>query len=699
MKGGPFFKKIIYSSWFLATTPAIIIMLFLPHLNPRYRLLIEPKGSLEGQSAYDDLNCDSISEFIMSGKGIPYYHLIIFGEDNRVYDQWNLQDNLNPDLSMFFTGNYDHDRFREIYVFTHKEDSLFLNINEFFEPAGTKMERIFISKIGYIKGELTSNADPAGFFDENGDGNDELYFTVNTGFGLEPRRLYSFDIENKKLKTGPFIGIMCLHPGMTDTDNDGKPEIFGKMSASGNQKTLVPYSDWSTWLMVFDEKLEFEFQPVEFPGFAGVLETEAFRGEGVNGYVLSHWVSGTDTTLPKSGISIYSIDGRFIRSHNYKDLGLTEYPYLFVTKHGNTDRIFVVSNKIIAFNENLDLLWSKEVPFKSAYYPYQADVNSDGNDEFLLYSEEEEGLEVFSSDFHKLAKVKFKAPDYRAEFSKYIPKGYPPKLFMYSGRKGYFLTLLKNNYYFLSFFAYPGIYLAFFVLIVLTKKITTYQVIQKESLKQRLITLQLQGIKSQLDPHFTFNTLNSVASLIYLEDREAAYDYMNKFTMLLRGMLNDAERIYRTLGEELEFVTTYLDLEKLRLGGKLNFDIKIGDGVNKLEKVPKLVLQTFAENAVKHGIMPSESGGLIRISVIKEKDYLKLTIEDNGIGRRQSAGNNNSTGKGLKLTNEFYEILNHINKKPIRHLITDLYNSSHEPSGTRVEVWVPADEFVNYVRT
>jgi LytS/YehU family sensor histidine kinase len=212
-------------------------------------------------------------------------------------------------------------------------------------------------------------------------------------------------------------------------------------------------------------------------------------------------------------------------------------------------------------------------------------------------------------------------------------------------------------------------------------------------LNNRLLTLQLQGIKAQLDPHFTFNTLNSIASLIYLEDRHAAYDYMRKFTQLLRSMLNDAEKIYRNLGDEIEFVTTYLELEKLRFGEKFNYEIEIGEGVSKLEQVPKLVLQTFTENAVKHGIMPSLSVGLVKISVVREKDYLRITIEDNGVGRKNSAGQSESTGKGLKLTGEFYEILNRLNKKPIRHVITDLYNASGDPAGTRVEVWVPLDEF------
>ena len=206
-----------------------------------------------------------------------------------------------------------------------------------------------------------------------------------------------------------------------------------------------------------------------------------------------------------------------------------------------------------------------------------------------------------------------------------------------------------------------------------------------------MVTLQLQGIKSQLDPHFTFNTLNSIASLIYIEDRQTAYDYMIKFTELLRGTINDAERVYRSLGEELEFVTTYLDLEKLRFGEKFNYEIIVGEGVSKREQVPKLVLQTFAENATKHGIMSNAQGGLLKILVHKEKDYLKLIIEDNGIGREAATGHSTSTGKGLKLTREFYDILNQINKKPIKHFIFDLHNEAGDPSGTRVEVWVPVE--------
>ena len=689
MKGAAIFKKILFSSWFLAGIPAILIMVFLPPSGSEYKLSIEPVSKLPIQLIYADMNSEGISEMVYSAKGIPYFHITVKDYDLRIYDQWNLADSLDAKLSDFFVGNFDHDLYKEIYVFTHKEDSLFLNVNELLEPSGTKLERIFITKIGYLKGEVAAVLKPAGFFDENGDGKDELYFSISSGFHSGPRRLYSFDLVNRDLKSSQFTGSICLNPKMADPDGDLRPEIFGTMSASGNYRTNVPFSDSSTWFMVFNDRLKFEFSPVEFPGFGNGLEINSFKSSTTRGYVLVHWAGGADTTILKSRIMIYSPEGKLIRYRLLSDIGHFQKANSFVFNHNQSDRICLIGDEIIELNDQLEVVRKTRLPFPSITTPYQVDINNDGEDELLIYSEDEEKLAVYSSGLQKLAEKGIKTPVSLWKFSHYFSRYHEHKLFMSSDDNGYFLKLNKNNYYYLSFLTYPGIYFLFFFFILLIRRINTWQVEQKESLKRRLVTLQLQGIKAQLDPHFTFNTLNSVSSLIYLEDREAAYDYLNKFTQLLRGMLNDAERIYRSVGEELEFVTTYLDLEKLRFGERLKYEIEIGEGVSQKEQVPKLVLQTFAENSIKHGIIPRDEGGILKIRIEKEKDYLKLTIEDNGIGRSGAAGHSTSTGKGLKITGEFYDILNQINKRPIKHLITDLYNAAGYPEGTRVEVWVP----------
>jgi two-component sensor histidine kinase len=692
MKGVSAIKKIIYSSWFLAGIPSILIILFLPSLGSKYRLQIVQSANHDGQYCYSDLNSDGISELVYSSKAAPFSYIVARNVDNLIYDQWNISDYLDQDISDFFFGDFDHDRLEEIYVFSHNKDSLFLNINEILDPSGTRQDRIFITKIGYLNSEVSSILMPAGFVDEDGDGIDELYFTITSDFQLGPRRLYRFDIVHKSLKSSQVAGSTLLNPKMTDADGDQAIEIFGSMSASGNYRANFPYSDSSTWFMVFDDKLNFKFPPVEFPGFANGLEVYPYESGSFKGYILSHLAHNADNTVLKSRIMIYSSDGKLIRYRLYSDFGMSGPIQVFTLKFNKSDKIYVIKDKFLELNDQLEIVRTVDLPFNSRIFTYQADLDGNGEDEFLLYSEDEEKLAVYSTELHKLTEQEFKTPDHVWTFSKYYSGNQEYKLYLSSGGSGYFLKLQRNKYYYLGYLSFPAIYFLFLMFIIFIKKINTLQVVQKESLKRKLVTLQLQGIKSQLDPHFTFNTLNSIASLIYLEDREAAYDYMTKFTELLRGMLNDAEHIYRSLAEELKFLTTYLDLEKLRFGEKFTYKIEIGPGVNQKAQVPKLVLHTFAENSIKHGIIPKAEDGLLIIRVDNENNYLKLTIEDNGIGREASTGQSTSTGKGLKITGEFYDILNQINKRHIKHLITDLYNETGTPAGTRVEVWVPVDE-------
>jgi two-component sensor histidine kinase len=693
MKGALTFRKIIYSSGFLAIIPAVIIMSFHPSLGTISRLQVEPVDKANSHNVYADLNSDSISEIIRTGKGDPYFFVLVMNNDLKVYDQWNFKDSLDSELSDFFFGNYDNDQYQEIYDFSYKEDSLFINVNEFFEPSGTKLERVFITKLGIVNKKVTSQVYPAGFFDTNGDGKGELFFSIQTAFGLVPRRLYSFDIVRKELKSSQFTGMICLNPKMVDTDGDGRPEIFGFMGAGGNYKTQVPFSDWSTWLMVFNDSLRFKFPPVEFPGLTNSLEINFYSNERFKGYLVSHNTGSADTTVIKPRIMIFSLDGKKIRERLFSDLGLNKLTFSLVVKNRNLDRILLLGKELLELNDQLMVINKVKSPFHTEFCYYLTDIDFNGEDELVLYSESEEKLVIYNAALKKIAETKLKGAYKKFRFSHYSSKDHEDKIFLSAGESfGYFLKLRNNNYYYLGFLTYPGIYILFFFFILLIKRINTLQIVQKESLNRRLVTLQLQGIKSQLDPHFTFNTLNSIASLIYLEDRHLAYDYMNKFTQLLRSLINDAERIYRSLGEELEFVTTYLELEKLRFGEKFNYEIIIREGVSQRVQVPKLVLHTFAENAIKHGIMSRTEGGILKIIAEKQKDYLLLSIEDNGIGRANAEGHSTSTGKGLKLTREFYDILNQIKKQPIKYNIIDLYNDTGDPTGTRVEVWVPVDE-------
>lgn len=685
MRGLTLLKKILYSSWFLAMVPAIIVSMILPPLGSKYTIDLEITRDKTVQNVYADLNSDSVSERIYVVKNPLYSFVGIKNIDDKMYDQWNLKDSIHNDISGVFTGNYDRDRFSEIFIFTNKKDSLFLNLYEALDPGGVKKDRIFITKIGNIHDQVSSVIYPIGFFDEDGDGFEELYFVITSSFRTGPRKIFSYNIAGNKLKAGATICSVPMCTKMNDADNDGKPEFFGITSGSGNYLASEPYSDSSSWFMIFNEKLEFEFPPEEFPGFAGSVQAETFNGN----YVVFYWRGGADTTLPDSRIMLYAADGKMVTQSQLSGINLSSQYIEYVFRHPQSDRLILLGDKMVELNGLFQIVNEKESPFNAPYSVFPCDINNDGNKEIMLYSDNSGKLAIFNEDLQLLVNVDLQTPSPYWVISNVFQGDGKHKVFIKSGAEGFFLEMKPNRLFIPRYLTFPAIYILFFLFILLIRQINTLQIVHREHLKQRLLTLQLQGIKLQLDPHFTFNALNTVASLIYLQDSKAAYDYMNQFTRLLRSLVNDAERIYRYLDEELDFVTTYLELEKLRFGEKFEYTIEVKEGLTKKEQVPKLVLHTFAENAVKHGIMTRAEGGRLRIVIEKDGADIKLTIEDNGIGRDKSADKETTTGKGLHLTSEFYDILNELNRKPIRYKITDLHDDSGGQAGTKVEVWVP----------
>jgi LytS/YehU family sensor histidine kinase len=114
--------------------------------------------------------------------------------------------------------------------------------------------------------------------------------------------------------------------------------------------------------------------------------------------------------------------------------------------------------------------------------------------------------------------------------------------------------------------------------------------------------------------------------------------------------------------------------------------------------VPVMVVQIFVENAIKHGIMPLANNGRVDIKILREGEYLRIVITDNGVGRAKAALLQ-PAGVGLRITDEFYEILNQVNPGTVRYTIEDLVDDQKNPLGTRVDVWVRISSELNQPRT
>lgn len=168
-------------------------------------------------------------------------------------------------------------------------------------------------------------------------------------------------------------------------------------------------------------------------------------------------------------------------------------------------------------------------------------------------------------------------------------------------------------------------------------------------LASQLAQAQLSALKMQIQPHFLFNTLNSIAALLH-KDVEAADRMIARLSDFLRMTLKNAGESAVTLEQELEFVKTYLEIEKIRFQDRLQVEFDISDDALRTQ-VPNLILQPLIENALRHGVARQISVGHLQIHAAREANRLVIKIEDNGPGLNENGNRKSKTGAGVGLAN------------------------------------------------
>ena len=208
--------------------------------------------------------------------------------------------------------------------------------------------------------------------------------------------------------------------------------------------------------------------------------------------------------------------------------------------------------------------------------------------------------------------------------------------------------------------------------------------------EKRMAQLQLLTLKNLIDPHFTYNAINSIASVVLKEDKDKAYRFFVKFSNLIRGIMRSSDQLSRSFEEEISLVKDYLEIEKFRYKEKFEYLIDTSPDVDMKGLIPKMTIQTFAENALKHGLLHMERNGMLLIKLSKEQGFTRIVVEDNGIGRERAAQlATNSTGKGLRILKGYFDYFNTYNKDKIDFYILDLFNEEGGAAGTRITVDIP----------
>lgn len=211
---------------------------------------------------------------------------------------------------------------------------------------------------------------------------------------------------------------------------------------------------------------------------------------------------------------------------------------------------------------------------------------------------------------------------------------------------------------------------------------------EKEKMAERLIAdYKLIAIKAQINPHFMSNCLSSIQKLIYSGEIDKAGEYVAKFSVFLRQVLDYSEKHFLTLQEETTLIKLYVELEQLRFKGDFVFELNIEPDLPVSElMVPALISQPFIENAIWHGLLPlKDKAPRLTLRVYSKKGLICIEIEDNGIGRKNAELLPAKKSKGIKLADEKIKNVNQlVNSSDNKIEIIDLFDEQKNPVGTKV---------------
>lgn len=206
-----------------------------------------------------------------------------------------------------------------------------------------------------------------------------------------------------------------------------------------------------------------------------------------------------------------------------------------------------------------------------------------------------------------------------------------------------------------------------------------FRTLKKVQTKNKKIALQ--SLRREMNPHFIFNSLNSVNHFIATNNELEANKYLTKFSKLMRGVMENSTEDFIPFQQELDLLQNYLALEKTRFADKFDYEIEVDESLNlQSQQVPGMLVQPFLENAIWHGLRYRTEKGFLKLSFEKDNQYLKITIEDNGIGieeskKQKTRHQKTREGRGMKNTLERVQLLNDLYKKDITCSVKDKDNN------------------------
>lgn len=681
----------------LVTHPAFIslvlwsiVLTLVKPLFPRYTVKQTNETDVWNYTNYfSDLDNDGQSETIRVQVSDKLQAEILVYRGNKIVDQYNVYNTVNAGVSLF-VNDYDSDSSGECYLFTMNDDSVFLTVFDPIKRKGYLVYKRFIDLRGKSKQSVNiPSAGMVSMIDNKQTGNRDIVFYITCGFCMYPRNLYRYYIDADSLIRSPESGASITGCFAHDMNDDGYPEIIVNNQAAGNYNNEKPFSDQYTWLMVLNGNMDFVFPPIQLLKHPSFLATVPCYKEGGLKLVSLLNYAGTDTIA--SALYMFDAGGNMLAksviSGSIRELAyiipnrLNNYKTFFFVKNTETD-IEEIDNSFITINK------FKIPPIKNSRPVAEIDADGDGKSEFIFQGSGFKSLIIARSDFKSSVTLNFREPFVFNSVSRVLVKSEKPLIYLQSEDKGIFLRYSFNPLYYMKFPLYAAIYAAILIFIMLIFRLQRYRMRTREEMGKQMAMLQMKAIKNQLDPHFTLNVLNSIGSLYASEGSREQADYIfGKYARLIRETVISSDQIIIPLADEMEFIKNYIDLERFRCNNAFSYNIETGPGIDLSRKIPRMLIHTFVENSIKHGLKNAGGNGILKISVKSEPGRYIITIEDNNsdTGRKDEK----STGKGLIIVKELAELYFRLEKVQIKYSLKPIMSGDNQIIGRIVRIEVP----------
>jgi len=682
-------KKILFyliNPYVLSAIITLTLILTLPSYFTKYKVDLIKQETLPRPGSgifYSDLNNDNINEKIT-----PFYNIsnhpgyLIFNDKDEVLGQWNFKGKYPRNSARLYFEDLNENGFNEIYLFSIQNDSLKLDIVEPLLNNGINRRGIFIDTIGNHEGVYDSGVSNISVI-KNENGNQEIYFSVLAGFEQFPRNIYKYNFnKNQVYKSRHLTNYQTIYE-VYKSENSSQKKLFLSAFAAGNKidRLHTIKTDENCWLTILNENLEFVIEQKEYRKPFYVIIPIPFNKNGEE-FILCIANSSDDEKV-KDRLDLLNTKGELIRSVN---LPPGEYRQLRVNLNNEIVLNCRKSSTIQFYDADLNFIREQKLNHNGNNYPL--DLDGDGIDEWINTASSLRSFTIYRNDFSHPIDVEIKS-----NHSSFIYFGIQQRLkkstnfYVNKNEDVFIFNYSKNNLYYLKYLSYLVIYLIIYLLFLLIIKWQKIKTQKQNLIEKEIIQLQLKTIKNQVDPHFVFNSINTISSLRLSNDKIEEDNFICNFSELMRLTLNSSDSITCTLKEELDFINSYIKLQLIRLQNCFEYQLTIQKDINTNILIPKHIIYSHIENAIKHGLSINKKG-FLNINILKNSRGIVVEIENSGTGLNGNFNEKISTGNGLKILEKIYKLYLKLYNKKISHTITELKDESEAVIGVKVSVYI-----------